>query len=91
MSSQEPRQSSGGETRVFLENLPKDVRKDEIDKEFSMYGRIAKVYLIYDPPGSGFVEYFDSGDAEFAASSMNGADFLGSKLRTQLTRGGVPR
>lgn len=76
---------------MFLENLPKDVRKDEIDKEFSMYGKIAKVYLIYDPPGSGFVEYFDAGDAEFAASSMDGTDFLGSKLKTQLTRGGVPR
>ncbi|CAL4136805.1 unnamed protein product [Meganyctiphanes norvegica] len=78
-------------TRVFLENLPKDIRKDEVDKTFSRYGKIAKVYLIYEPPGSGFVEYFDARDAEYAANQMDGADFMGSRVSAKVTRGGVPR
>ncbi|XP_076063733.1 uncharacterized protein LOC143038432 isoform X2 [Oratosquilla oratoria] len=78
-------------TRVFLENLPKDIRKDEVDKTFSRYGRIAKVYLIYDPPGSGFVEYFDACDAEYAAEQMDGADYMGSKVTAKVTRGGFNR
>ncbi|XP_047473063.1 glycine-rich RNA-binding protein 10-like isoform X2 [Penaeus chinensis] len=78
-------------TRVFLESLPKDIRKDQVDKTFSRYGKIAKVYLIYDPPGSGFVEYFDARDAEYAANQMDGADFMGSRVSARVTRGGVPR
>ncbi|XP_045623249.1 heterogeneous nuclear ribonucleoprotein A0 isoform X2 [Procambarus clarkii] len=78
-------------TRVFLESLPKDIRKDQVDKTFSRFGKIAKVYLIYDPPGSGFVEYFDARDAEYAANQMDGADFMGSRVSARVTRGGVAR
>ncbi|KAK4304470.1 hypothetical protein Pmani_023593 [Petrolisthes manimaculis] len=78
-------------TRVFLESLPKDIRKDQVDKAFSRYGKIAKVYLIYDPPGSGFVEYFDARDAEYAANQMDGADFMGSRVSARVTKGGIPR
>ena len=78
-------------TRVFLENLPKDIRKDEVDKTFSRFGKIAKVYLIYDPPGSGFVEYYDYRDAEYSANQMDGADYLGSRVSAKVTRGGVAR
>ncbi|XP_018009713.1 serine/arginine-rich-splicing factor SR34 isoform X2 [Hyalella azteca] len=78
-------------TRVFLENLPKDIRKDEIDKTFSRFGHIAKVYLIYDPPGSGFVEYLDCRDAEYAANQMDGAEFMGARVSAKVTRGGVAR
>ena len=74
-----------------MENLPKDIRKDEVDKTFSRFGKIAKVYLIYDPPGSGFVEYLDWRDAEYAANQMDGADFMGSRMNAKVTRGGIAR
>merc|ERR1719423_516822 len=74
-----------------LGNLPKDVRKDQVHKTFSRYGSIAKVYIIYDPPGSGFVEYFDERDAEYAANQMDGAQFCGSAVNAKVTRGGQAR
>lgn len=75
--------------RVFIGGITDDIRKDEIEKEFSKFGKLISVWVAANPPGFAFVEFEDERDAEEAVRAMNGGSIPGTsaKLRVEHSRG----
>ncbi|KAK6746214.1 hypothetical protein RB195_012372 [Necator americanus] len=80
------------DTRIFVGNLPPDVREKDIEDIFTKYGRIRFVDIKGGRgPLFAFVEFEDPRDAEDAVRGRDGYDFDGSRLRVEFTRGVGPR
>ena len=79
--------------RIYVGNLPMDVREREIEDLFEKYGKVTNIELkIKDrPPAFAFVEFDDTRDAEDAVRGRHGIDFAGSRLRVEFSRGGRQR
>lgn len=75
--------------RVFIGGITDNISKDEIEKEFSKYGKLNSVWVAQNPPGFAFVTYDDERDAEEAVRQMNGSSIPGTsaKLRVEHSRG----
>ncbi|OZC11587.1 hypothetical protein X798_01447 [Onchocerca flexuosa] len=78
--------------RVFVGNLPSDVKQRDLEDIFYKYGRINFIDIKFtrDVPFA-FVEFDDSRDARDAVHGRNGYDFDGCRIRVELTRGVGPR
>jgi len=74
-----------GETRVFLGNLPPDVRVRDIEDFFSKCGRVRNVLIKHGKYG--FAEFEDSRDAEDAVYDMHGKRFMGARITVELAKG----
>lgn len=72
-------------TRVYVGNLPQDVREREVEDLFYKYGKIRAIDLKFTarPPSFGFVEFDDPRDAEDAVRGRDGYDFYGNRLRVR--------
>ncbi|KAK0416811.1 hypothetical protein QR680_012697 [Steinernema hermaphroditum] len=78
--------------RVYVGNLPPDVRTKDVEDLFVKYGKIMFVDLKNRKgPPFAFVEYDDPRDAEDAVRSRDGYDFDGYRLRVEFPRGAGPR
>ncbi|GFR39907.1 hypothetical protein Agub_g412, partial [Astrephomene gubernaculifera] len=77
------------EARVFVGNLPMDVREREVEDLFFKYGRIRSVDLKIGPrpPAFAFVEFEDSRDAYDAVRGRDGIEFQGQRLRVEISHG----
>ncbi|KAK1933734.1 Serine/arginine-rich-splicing factor SR34 [Phytophthora citrophthora] len=75
--------------RVFVGNLPDDVRERDLSDKFERFGRITSVKIKFPqrPPPFAFISYDDEQDASDAVRSMNNAMFSGSRLRVEISRG----
>lgn len=82
--------SNNNECRIYVGNLPHDVRERDLQYIFSKYGHIADIDL-KNRPGSGppfaFVEFEDRRDAEDAIRGRDGYDLDGHKIRAEFPRG----
>lgn len=69
--------------RVFVGNLPQDIRERELEDLFYKYGRITEIDLKLPPrpPGFAFIEFDEPRDAMAAVQGRDGYDFYGSRLR----------
>lgn len=69
--------------RIFVGNLPQDIRERELEDIFYKYGRISEIDLKLPPrpPGFAFIEFEDPRDAIAAVQGRDGYDFYGSRLR----------
>ncbi|ETN80480.1 hypothetical protein NECAME_09153 [Necator americanus] len=80
------------DTRIFVGNLPPDVREKDLEDIFAKYGRTRSVHI---KGGRGalfaFVEFEDSRDAEDAVRGRDGYDLDGSRIRVEFTRSRGPR
>jgi len=76
-------------TRIYVGNLPPDIRSKDIEDLFYKYGKIVFIDLKNrrGPPFS-FVEFEDPRDAEDAVYARDGYDYDGYKLRVEFPRGG---
>ncbi|EQC37061.1 hypothetical protein SDRG_05288 [Saprolegnia diclina VS20] len=76
--------------RIYVGNLPMDVRTREIDDLFYKYGRIVDIdiKLPSRPPAFAFVEFEDERDADDAIRGRDGYRFDGARLRVEPTKGG---
>lgn len=76
--------------RVYVGNLPLDVRTREVEDLFYKYGRIRDidVKLPTRPPAFAFVDFEDPRDAQDAIAARNGYDFDGHLLRVELANAG---
>mmetsp|Transcript_17865 Transcript_17865/g.45787 ORF Transcript_17865/g.45787 Transcript_17865/m.45787 type:complete len:187 (-) Transcript_17865:720-1280(-) len=76
--------------RIFVGNLPQDIRERELEDIFYKYGRISEIDLKLPPrpPGFAFIEFEDPRDAIAAVQGRDGYDFYGSRLRVELAKGG---
>ncbi len=79
----------GEECRVYVGNLPPDIRNKDLDDLFYKYGKIVFIDLKNrrGPPFA-FIEFEDPRDAEDAVHARDGYDYDGYKLRVEFPRGG---
>jgi len=83
------RSSGKNDCRVYVGNLPPDIRSKDVEDIFYKYGKISNVDLKNrrGPPFA-FVEFEDPRDAEDAVDKRDGYDYDGYKLRVEFPRGG---
>ncbi|XP_033748432.1 serine/arginine-rich splicing factor 1-like [Pecten maximus] len=76
------------DARIYVGNLPPDIRERDIEDLFLKYGRIIYVDLKNrrGPPFA-FVEFSDPRDAEDAVHARNGYGYDGYNLRVEFPRG----
>nr|CAD7460765.1 unnamed protein product [Timema tahoe] len=79
------------ECRIYVGNLPPDIRTKDIQDLFYKFGKVTFVDLKNrrGPPFA-FVEFEDSRDAEDAVHARDGYDYDGYRLRVEFPRGGGP-
>jgi len=75
--------------RVFVGNLPDDIRERELDDLFYKYGRIREIDIKKGdrPPAFAFIAFDDSRDADDAVRGRDGYRFDGRPLRCEIARG----
>lgn len=74
-------------TRVYVGNLCEKVKKEDLEGEFTKYGKLNSVWVAFNPPGFAFVEFESKDDAEKACDILNGTEVLGSTLRVEISKG----
>ena len=81
--------STGGSSRVYVGNLPADIRERELDDLFYKFGKIRAIEIppIRNPPQFAFVEYYDYRDADDAVRRRDNYSFGGGRLRCEIARG----
>jgi len=74
-------------SRVYVGNLPIDVRERELEDMFYKFGRIDRIEVkrLDRPPVFAFISFRDARDAWDAVKRRNGIDFDGRRLRVELT------
>jgi len=79
------------ECRIYVGNLPPDIRTKDIEDLFYKFGKIVFIDLKNrrGPPFA-FVEFEDPRDAEDAVHSRDGYDYDGYRLRVEFPRNSVP-
>lgn len=77
-------------TRVYVGNLPMDIRTREVEDIFYKYGRIRDIDVKFPsrPPAFAFVDFEDPRDAEDAIRGRDGYDYDGARLRVEPANGG---
>lgn len=80
---------SGSECRIYVGNLPPDIRSKDVEDLFYKYGKIVFIDLKNrrGPPFA-FVEFEDTRDAEDAVYARDGYDYDGYRLRVEFPKGG---
>ncbi|KAG4080272.1 hypothetical protein HA402_010764 [Bradysia odoriphaga] len=83
--------SNRNECRIYVGNLPPDIRTKDIQDLFHKFGKVTFVDLKNrrGPPFA-FVEFEDARDAEDAVKARDGYDYDGYRLRVEFPRGGGP-
>lgn len=82
----------GEDQKVYVGNLPGDVREKEVEDIFHKYGRIKYIDIKSGRgPAFAFVEFEDHRDAEDAVRARDGYEFDGRRIRVEFTRGVGPR
>ncbi|XP_011426808.1 serine/arginine-rich splicing factor 1A-like [Crassostrea angulata] len=83
--------SRGNDVRVYVGNLPPDIRARDIEDLFYKFGKIAFVDLkTRRGPPFCFVEFEDPRDASDAVHERDGYNYDGYTLRVEFPRGGGP-
>jgi len=79
------------ESRIYVGNLPPDIRTKDLEDLFYKFGKIVFIDLKNSKgPPFAFIEFEDSRDADDAVSARDGYDYDGYKLRVELPRGSGP-
>mmetsp|Transcript_25420 Transcript_25420/g.33099 ORF Transcript_25420/g.33099 Transcript_25420/m.33099 type:complete len:249 (+) Transcript_25420:32-778(+) len=76
-------------TRIFVGNLPMDIRERELDDIFYKYGRISDIQIKRPdrPPAFAFVTFTHPRDADDAVYYRDGYDFDGGRIRVEMMKG----
>jgi RNA recognition motif-containing protein len=77
-----------GMSRIYVGNLPTDIRERDVEDLFFKYGRIVEIDLKVPqrPPAFAFVTFEHRQDAESAARGRDGVEYEGMRLRVELSR-----
>ncbi|GBN34275.1 hypothetical protein AVEN_192252-1 [Araneus ventricosus] len=71
---------------VFVGGLAEDTQKEDLEREFSRFGNLTKVWVARNPPGFAFIDFENDDEANEAIKEMNGATFNGSEIRVDVSR-----
>lgn len=76
-------------TRVFVGNLPIDIKERELEDLFSKYGKIRDIDIKNPsrPPAFAFITFDDARDADDAIYGRDGYSFDGMRLRVEISKG----
>ena len=74
-------------TKVYVGNLEPEAQKEELEREFSRYGKLHDVWVARNPPGFAFVEFYDERDAKDACDGLDGKRICGKSVRVELSHG----
>ncbi|XP_046841202.1 RNA-binding protein 1-like [Xenia sp. Carnegie-2017] len=74
-------------TKVYVGGLPNDARKEELENEFSRFGKLQDVWVARNPPGFAFIEFYDERDAKDACFELDGRTVCGQRVRVELSHG----
>ena len=74
----------GGETKVFLGNLPPDCKVSDIQQFLDRYGRVRNVLIKQGKYG--FAEFDDPRDADDAVYELHGKRLLGSRITLEFAK-----
>jgi len=78
---------SRSESRIYVGNLPPDIRSKDIDDLFYKFGKITYIDLKNKKgPPFAFVEFEDPRDAEDAVRTRDSYDYDGYRLRVEFPR-----
>ncbi|CAI9588858.1 unnamed protein product [Staurois parvus] len=80
---------SSGDGRIYVGNLPSDVREKELEELFHRYGRIRTIELKNRGGAAApfaFISFQDPRDAEDAVFGRNGYEFGSCRLRVEFPR-----
>ncbi|CAI6350136.1 unnamed protein product [Macrosiphum euphorbiae] len=82
---------SNNDCRIYVGNLPPDIRTKDIQDLFYKFGKVLFVDLKNQRgPPFAFVEFDDPRDAEDAVHARDGYDYDGYRLRVEFPRGNGP-
>lgn len=75
--------------RIFVGNLPLDIKEREVDDLFYKYGKIRDIDIKTParPPAFAFVTFDNVRDAEDAIHGRDGYNFDGLRLRVEMSKG----
>ncbi|KAF8778085.1 RNA-binding protein Rsf1-like [Argiope bruennichi] len=71
---------------VFVGGLAEDTQKEDLEREFSRFGNLTKVWVARNPPGFAFIDFENDDEANEAIKEMNGTTFNGSEIRVDVSR-----
>lgn len=76
------------DNRIYIGNLPPDIREKELEDLFYKYGKIRYIDLKNKRgPPFAFIEFDDSLDAEDSIKGRDGYNFDGYRLRVEIQKG----
>lgn len=81
------RNSGPVDCKVYVGGLTRNASKEEIEKEFSRYGKLTNIFVARNPPGFAFVEFDDPRDAADAVKALDGRMICGVRARVELSHG----
>ena len=75
-----------GSVEIYVGNLSYEMTEEQLNKEFSAYGKVNSARLITNryngkSKGFGFVQMPDRAEAEKAIAALNDKDILGRKMK----------
>ncbi|XP_054724382.1 serine/arginine-rich splicing factor 1B-like [Uloborus diversus] len=77
--------------RIYVGNLPVDIRTKELEEIFEKFGKIVFADLKNRrSPAFAFIEFEDPRDAEDAVQARDGYEYSGYRLRVEFPRGNGP-
>ncbi|XP_042903183.1 RNA-binding protein Rsf1 [Parasteatoda tepidariorum] len=71
---------------VFVGGLGNDTQKEDLEREFSKFGNLTKVWVARNPPGFAFIDFENDDDANEAIKEMNGATINGMEIRVDVSK-----
>jgi len=77
---------SDGNTRLYVGGISNEVKREHLEDLFSKYGKCEGIWVAFNPPGFAFVNFTDENSASDAVEALNGEDFMGCKLRVEVSR-----
>jgi len=72
--------------RLFVGGINEDIKREHLEDLFGKYGKCENVWVAFNPPGFGFVNFESEDAAADAVEALNGEEFMGCKLRVEVSR-----
>ena len=85
-SNPPPKSDDEPSAKVFVGDIPEDVKKEDLEKEFSKFGDLKEVWIAQHPPNIAFIDYYHHSDAKRAVEALNGQNVCGAKVRVELSK-----
>lgn len=77
-------------TRIYVGGINDSVTREHLEDLFGKYGKTEHVWVAFNPPGFAFVNFETEQSATDAVDALNGEEFMGCKLRVEVSRPRAP-